>query len=198
LAVPEKTFTKSIQFGCGRFKKGNPPNVADESFLNRNKPTAARKPKVRFDDRFFKPEEMHDLSFEPAIPILAGKLGSAYGCLAAANLAPICAEALPLLQNSEPLGRMIGLQVLYENANQQSVELALPLLNDPVPGVRQEAAATLRALTDEPFTAEQFTEWNAWWARNKTHFVVLLHPEELPPRFHHRLANGPHISSPTQ
>jgi hypothetical protein len=92
-------------------------------------------------------------------------------------------EAAPLLQNSEPLARMIGLRILYENAEVQSVEMALPLLNDADQQLRLRAAATLRALTGQHFTEDQADEWEKWWTENKTNFVVQLHPEELRPRF---------------
>src|SRR5580698_7433880 len=45
-AVPENTFTKSKQIGCCR-QMENPPDVADESFRNRNNRPAPRKPNLR-------------------------------------------------------------------------------------------------------------------------------------------------------
>ena len=93
-------------------------------------------------------------------------------------------EVIPLLQNTEPFARLLGLRILYQNANPQSVELALPLLKDPEPALRQRAARTLRALTGQHFTEDQAAEWEKWWTDNKTNFVVQLHPEEMrpPPR----------------
>jgi len=104
---------------------------------------------------------------------------------------------VPLLQNSEPLARMIGVGVLYQNADKQSVELALPLLKDSERMVRARTAATLRALTGQHFTNEQAGEWEKWWNENKTNFVVQLHPEELRPQrrgtndFRWRMTNRP-------
>jgi HEAT repeat protein len=92
-------------------------------------------------------------------------------------------EALPLLQNTDPFARLIGLKILYQNAEKQSVELALPLLKDPELAVRMRAAATLRALTGRPFTEDHPDQWEKWWAENKTNFVVELHPEELRPKW---------------
>jgi HEAT repeat protein len=92
-------------------------------------------------------------------------------------------EAIPLLQNNEPMARLVGLKILYQNAEPQSVELAIPLLNDPEPAVRLRTARTLRALTGQHFTDEQPRLWQEWWTANKTNFVVELHPEELRPRF---------------
>lgn len=109
-------------------------------------------------------------------------------------------EAVPLLQNSEPLARMIGLNILYHNAERQSVELALPLLKDPL--VRRRTAATLRALTGQHFTEDQPDQWEKWWTEHKTNFVVELHPEELRPQrrgtndFRWYLTNRPPASVP--
>lgn len=89
-------------------------------------------------------------------------------------------EALPLLRNSDPNIRGgLALVILYQNADKQAVEMTFPLLKDPEQLVRMRAAATLRALTGQHFTAEQTTEWENWWAENKTNFVVELHPDEL-------------------
>jgi len=76
---------------------------------------------------------------------------------------------------------MRGLSVLYRNANKQSIELALPLLKDPERVVRMRTAGTLRALTGQHFTEGQPDQWEKWWAKNKTNFVVEPHPEELRP-----------------
>jgi HEAT repeat protein len=92
------------------------------------------------------------------------------------------AEAIPLLQNTDPLARLIGLNILYQNAEKQSVELALPLLQDRERAVRMRAAATLRALTGQHFTEDQPGQWEKWWTENKTNFAVQLHPEELRPQ----------------
>jgi hypothetical protein len=91
-------------------------------------------------------------------------------------------EAKPLFQNPDPLARMIGLIILYDNANKQSIDMALPLLNDPERSIRLRAAGILRALTGQHFTADQPDEWKQWWASNKTNFVVEQHPEELHPQ----------------
>ena len=90
-------------------------------------------------------------------------------------------DAFPLLQNSEPGARIMGLRILYLNAEKQSVEMSLPLLLDPDELVRLKAAQILRALTGRHFTEAQTDEWIKWWNENKTNFVVELHPEELRP-----------------
>jgi hypothetical protein len=80
-------------------------------------------------------------------------------------------EVIPLLQNPEPLVRLVALRILYENANKQSVELALPLLKDPDELVRLKAAQTLRRLTAQNFSEDQADEWGNWWKTNKSQFV---------------------------
>ena len=91
-------------------------------------------------------------------------------------------EVVSLLQNTEPFARVFGLEILYQIADKQSVELALPLLNDSDQQVQLRATATLRALTGQYFTADQPDQWQQWWEASKTNFVVELHPEELRPQ----------------
>ena len=91
-------------------------------------------------------------------------------------------DALVLLQNPQPVAQLLGLGILNQNPEKQSVELALPLLQSPDEIVRLKAAQTLRALTGQHFTESQADEWGKWWVENKTNFVVQLHPEELRPR----------------
>ncbi|HLX94997.1 MAG TPA: DUF2330 domain-containing protein [Verrucomicrobiae bacterium] len=93
-----------------------------------------------------------------------------------------CTEAVPLLHNPEPLARIFGLIALLDNANTQSVDLALPLLNDPNAFVKKRAAATLRVLTGQHFPPDQPTQWEKWWAANRATFTVAIHPEELHPK----------------
>ncbi|HTB82036.1 MAG TPA: DUF2330 domain-containing protein [Candidatus Sulfotelmatobacter sp.] len=102
-------------------------------------------------------------------------------------------EVAPLLQNTEPLARLMGLNVLYQNAEntgRQSVQMALPLLKDAEPGIRQRAAMVLRAMTGRHFTENQADQWQAWWTANQAGFTVELHPEELRPRRFRAALNG--------
>ncbi len=99
-----------------------------------------------------------------------------------------CAEAVPLLHNPETLARLFGLIALLDNANTQSVDLALPLLNDPNVFVKKKAAAILRVLTGQHFPPDQPTQWEKWWAANRATFTVAIHPEELHP---HRVQTNP-------
>jgi len=80
-------------------------------------------------------------------------------------------EVIPLLQNPEPLARLVALNIFSKNANKQSVELALPLLRDPDEIVRLKAAQTLRRLTGQNFSEDQADEWGNWWKANKSQFV---------------------------
>ena len=80
-------------------------------------------------------------------------------------------EVVPLLQNPEPMVRLVALNIFNKNANKQSAELALPLLRDPDEMVRLKAAQTLRELTGQDFTEDQADEWGNWWMTNKNQFI---------------------------
>jgi hypothetical protein len=84
-----------------------------------------------------------------------------------------------LLQNSDPFARMTSVTILYNMANKESVELALPLLKDQDRFVKELAGSTLRALTGQDFTDDQADEWHAWWDENKANFVVQLRREKF-------------------
>lgn len=58
-------------------------------------------------------------------------------------------EAVVLLQNSEPLARLIGLTVLTQHADARAIELARPLLNDTNASVRSLAERDLQRMTGE-------------------------------------------------
>lgn len=94
-----------------------------------------------------------------------------------------CQEAIPLLQNPLTHARLLGLEVLRENANKQSIELAIPMLEDPEERVRNAAEGLLRLLTKQDFPQDQPDQWQKWWTENKTNFVVQFHPEELRAQF---------------
>ena len=88
-------------------------------------------------------------------------------------------EIIPLLQNPEPLARLVALNIFSKNANKQSVELALPLLRDPDELVRLKAAQTLRELTGQNFSEDQADEWGNWWKTNKSQFVPVHYPRAI-------------------
>lgn len=58
-------------------------------------------------------------------------------------------QAIPLLHNSEPVARVIGLRILGQNAAADSIELASPLLDDPNPTVQRVAARVIRQLEEQ-------------------------------------------------
>jgi hypothetical protein len=58
-------------------------------------------------------------------------------------------EAIALLQNTEPLGRLIGLAVLRQHADAHAIELARPLLNDPNPAVKLYAQRAMQHMTGQ-------------------------------------------------
>ena len=90
-----------------------------------------------------------------------------------------CEEAKPLLHNSLGMVRMMGLAVLMIDANNQSVQLAIPLLKDPEEAIRLRAHALLTDLTGQNFPAEQAEQWEKWWEQNKATFTVSISPEEV-------------------
>jgi hypothetical protein len=90
-----------------------------------------------------------------------------------------CEEAKPLLHNSLGTVRMLGLTVLMINATSQSVELAIPMLRDPVEAVQLRAHDFLTDLTGQNFPADQPGQWEKWWEQNKATFKVSISPEEL-------------------
>lgn len=87
-------------------------------------------------------------------------------------------EAAPLLENPLPIARLLGLRILLENADKQSVELTIPLLKDPVKPVQARALALLHALTGQSIPRDQPEKWEQWWAAHKATFVVSKQPEE--------------------
>ncbi|MEJ0090687.1 MAG: DUF2330 domain-containing protein [Limisphaerales bacterium] len=103
--------------------------------------------------------------------------GAAVACLKRESIS--CEEARPLLHNSLWMARMIGLAILKMNANNQSVELAVPMLKDSEPVVRLRAHDLLTDLTGQNFPAEPPEQWEKWWQQNKATFTVSISPEEL-------------------
>jgi len=88
-------------------------------------------------------------------------------------------DLIPMLNNGDPTVRMLGLKLLYGNAEKSGVDLALPLLRDSEPQVVGRAEAVLRGLTGQHF--KQAGEWERWWNENKATFGVQQHPEEFMP-----------------
>ena len=76
-----------------------------------------------------------------AVAISTGYFRNMYGRYALSN-----EQAIPLLQNSEPIARIIGLRILSQNAADDSIELATPLLDDPNPTVQHSAALVISRL----------------------------------------------------
>jgi len=81
-----------------------------------------------------------------------------------------CSEARPLLQNSLPMVRLIAINVLYQNMNSESVDLALPLLKDQEEFVRIRARDMLADMTGRDFSTQP-EPWEKWWAENKSSAV---------------------------
>jgi hypothetical protein len=91
----------------------------------------------------FRPEEMHDLEFQPALPLLAAALPDPAGDAATAALTPFGTNASPVLlaacQSTNALQRInasSGLQALHDP---RLIEPLLTLLKDDLPKVRFNA-----------------------------------------------------------
>jgi HEAT repeat protein len=91
-----------------------------------------------------------------------------------------------LLKSSDHFARELGLGILAQNADRQSaklgkqsVELALPLLDDPNPFVQDMAERVLLSMTGQEFSDKQTNEWRLWWDQNQTNFVVHERPERI-------------------
>lgn len=104
--------------------------------------------------------------------------GLAYQILKPDGVSP--SEAKPLLQNPAWMVRLLGLRVLNEDCNNESVELAMPLLREKEPFMRERTCALLTLLTGQNIPADQPERWEKWWSENKATFVV--DPEKVAQR----------------
>jgi HEAT repeat protein len=103
--------------------------------------------------------------------------GAAVGRLKSGGIT--CDEAKPLLINSLPMVRMMGLAILIMNKTEQSVELAIPLLKDPEEVVQTRAHDLLTDLTGQNFPVEQPEQWGKWWEQNEATFKVSISSDDL-------------------
>jgi HEAT repeat protein len=91
----------------------------------------------------FRPEEMHDLEFQPALPVLAAALPSPAGGAAAGVLWHLGAPAVPILisacGSTNAIERINASSVLQSFQGKRLVEPLLTLLKDEVPEVRYHA-----------------------------------------------------------
>lgn len=105
----------------------------------------------------FRPEEMHDLVFPPAIPTLARALLSPDGSAAATVLYHCGNPAVPVLlsavQSTNPFARVNASSVLQSLKGQPVAETLPALLRDEVPQVRLNAVMATAAHWDPRFVA---------------------------------------------
>jgi hypothetical protein len=117
----------------------------------------------------FKPEEMRDLEFEPAISIFARMLDSSFGYFAAASLCPLVPDAVPALltalRDKNPAVRVSIAMVLNDpmrSFNDPRLTIAaLTLLKDTEPQVRSAGVEIL-------------TEYSNWNPTNAALLVPML------------------------
>jgi HEAT repeat protein len=82
------------------------------------------------------------------------------------------AEAAPLATNRLTMARLMGLEILRQNADAQAVALTLPLLRDTNSIVRNRASALLRTVSGQDIPQNEPAKWEQWWAANKDTFVA--------------------------
>ncbi len=102
----------------------------------------------------FRPEEMHDLEFDPAIPFFSDQLGTKYGYYAAASLAEFGKDAVPVilsaLQSKNETVRLNAASILDQFSYTDDAisdprikAAAVEWASDPLPEVRRAAVDVL-------------------------------------------------------
>jgi HEAT repeat protein len=103
----------------------------------------------------FLPEEMHDLEFQPAIPILAAALSSSEGNAAAVALAHLAPGAVPTLlaacKSTNDTERINASSVLEFLKDSQVNSTLAGLLTDNLPEVRYQAVMSADANWDNAY-----------------------------------------------
>jgi HEAT repeat protein len=84
------------------------------------------------------------------------------------NLDP--SELAPLLTNSLPQVRMLGLGALLRTGDKAAVERIVSMLRDPNEAIRWLVRSNLRRLTGQKLGADPVA-WEKWWAENKETFA---------------------------
>lgn len=78
-------------------------------------------------------------------------------------------ELAPLLTNSLPMARLMGLGELTRIGDKTAVEQIVSMLHDPNEGVRWRVRESLRRVSGLKLGADA-AAWEKWWAENKTTF----------------------------
>jgi hypothetical protein len=121
----------------------------------------------------FKPEEMRDLEFEPALSVFGDLLGTKYGYFAVEGLARFQADAVPALlaafQNTNPVVRINAASIFNRHngsiSDPRLTAAAVSWLKDSEPEVRMAGVETL-------------TEYSNWNPKNARPLVALLHDKD--------------------
>ena len=121
----------------------------------------------------FKPEEMRDLVFEPALSVFADELGTKYGYFAVEGLAHFRAEAVPLFiaafQSTNPVVRVNAASIFNRHygsiSDPRLTEAAATWLKDSEPEVRMAGVETL-------------AEYSNWNPKNAAPLVAMLRDED--------------------
>ena len=88
--------------------------------------------------------------------------------LRAENLDPT--ELAPLLTNSQPHVRMLGLGALVRIGDKATIERIVSSLRDPSEAIRWMVRSNLRRITGQKLGADP-AAWEKWWAENKETFA---------------------------
>ena len=129
----------------------------------------------------FKPEEMRDLEFEPALSVFGDWLGTKYGYFAVEGLARFQADAVPALlaafQNTNPIVRLNAASIFNRHygtiLDPRLTAVAMTWLKDSEPEVRVAGISML-------------TEYPNWNPTNAELFVPMLRDPDR--RVRHELA----------
>lgn len=76
----------------------------------------------------------------------------------------------PLLTNSLPMARLMGLGALKRIGNKVAMERMVAMLHDPNEGMRWRVRSSLRQLSGQKLGANP-AAWEQWWATNKATFT---------------------------
>jgi hypothetical protein len=84
------------------------------------------------------------------------------------NLDP--SELAPLLTNSLPQSRILGLGALARSSDKAAIDRIVSMLRDPNEAVRWVVRSNLRRITGQKLGADP-AAWEKWWAENKETFT---------------------------
>jgi HEAT repeat protein len=118
---------------------------------------------ARRDDAFTR-EQLLRLLSSTNLPVVS----MAVARLREQNLDP--SELAPLLTNSLPQSRILGLGALARSSDKAAIDRIVSMLRDPNEAVRWVVRSNLRRITGQKLGADP-AAWEKWWAENKETFT---------------------------